>query len=162
MKPELKAAIKNFISNGGGYVGFCAGAFFTTKYVGLTNTAGLNIVSGTTQEYFPKYLNGQFNPKYADGLLFDISWRSKVVSLYFSKGPFFNIDRTDQKVSVLAYYPTGHAAALFSTYGKGRIAITGLHPEAPQSWRDIYKLKDRDGSDYPYAVELIRLATSKP
>ena len=60
---------------------------------------------------------------------------------------------------MIAYYPNHQVAAARATYGKGKVFVTGLHPEAPQDWRDYYHLNDPDGSDEDLAVEMINWVT---
>lgn len=40
-------------------------------------------------------------------------------------------------------------------YGNGKVFITGLHPEAPQSWRTYYGINDSDGLDFDLVDEMI-------
>jgi hypothetical protein len=49
-----------------------------------------------------------------------------------------------------------------ASYGEGRVSVSGVHPEAPQWWRDYYKLQDSDGLDYDLAVGMIRWAARLP
>jgi hypothetical protein len=38
------------------------------------------------------------------------------------------------------------------------VAITGVHPEAPQYWRDDINGVDPDGLDYVLAADMVRWA----
>lgn len=132
MPASLKNAIKSFVTNGGGYLGFCAGAFTATEYVGTTNTRGLNLIAGDTELW-------------GTGLGIEkVLWSGTTRYIYWEGGPYFH--DFPSSVSVVAYYPDGSPAAIRSTYGKGRVFLSGVHPEAPAYWKD--GLTDPDGSDF--------------
>ena len=48
MSAELKQGMLDFIRNGGGYMGFCAGAFTATTLVGTTAAPGFGLMPGYT------------------------------------------------------------------------------------------------------------------
>ena len=145
MAPELKTALKNFIQNGGGYVGFCAGAFVATSLVGSTKTKGLGIFPGITR------LHGT-------GLRMEtIKWEGHERYLYWEGGPY--LDKLSDQAEVIANYDDQKIAAARTTFGKGKVFITGLHPEAPEWWRTSEDLDDIDGNDFDLAVEMIHWAS---
>ena len=145
MSSELKANLKNFIFNGGGYVGFCAGAFVATSRVGTTSVRGLGIIPGNTKLY-------------GKGIrIFKSLWQGSERYLYWEGGPYFrnmasNIEQT-------ASYPNGANAAVRTTYGKGRIWVTGLHPESPQWWKDESGYQDVDGDDRDLVAKMLHWVT---
>ena len=47
------------------------------------------------------------------------------------------------------------SATAAAMYGNGKVFITGLHPEAPQSWRTYYGINDSDGLDFDLVDEMI-------
>lgn len=141
MPTSLYNKVINFVSNGGGYVGFCAGAFSATQYIGTTGVLGFGIFPGSTQLY-------------GKGIdMLEINWGGKKRFIYWEGGPFlYNLPATAEPI---AYYPTGQIAAARSTFGKGRVFITGVHPEAPPYWRQDPYLPDPDGLDYDLVLEMI-------
>jgi glutamine amidotransferase-like uncharacterized protein len=54
--------------------------------------------------------------------------------MYFQGGPKFILKSTTEKVKIIARYSDGQIAALLATYGNGKVAVCGPHPEAPRSW----------------------------
>lgn len=148
MDPLLKDNIRAFIAKGGGYVGFCAGAFLSTAIIGSTKNEGLGIMPGRTVLYESK----------EPALTLDVSWEGHSRHLYWEGGPFFKFEKADP-VEITATYADGTVASARSTYGKGRVYVTGPHPEAPQYWRDYFKLTDPDGLDDDLAVDMILWAT---
>lgn len=51
MGKNMMSAIRTFVKNGGGYVGFCAGAFLATSSIGTSWYSGLGISPGKTILY---------------------------------------------------------------------------------------------------------------
>lgn len=143
--------IKKFIAEGGGYVGFCAGAFLTTAKVGETRVNGLGIIEGRTRVYrkakgYPS-VEKMITP---DGFRFH----------YWEGGPWFQFTSSQaSKVNVKSRYNTTNAInAVETTYGKGRISVSGTHPEAPQWWYDDSHIVDADGLDNHIAAEMVKWA----
>ena len=56
--------------------------------------------------------------------------------MYFQAGPTFYPAPTSESVQVIAKYDDGQIAALVSSYGHGKVAVVGPHPEARESWLD--------------------------
>ena len=145
MSEQLKTNLKNFIQNGGGYVGFCAGAFVTTAQVGTTRVKGLGIVPGNTKLY-------------GSGVnIYKTNWMGSERYLYWEGGPYFR--NMPSSVEQTGSYPNGTNAAIRTTFGKGRIWITGLHPEAPQWWKDDSKQADPDGDDRDIVASMLHWVT---
>lgn len=148
MTSQLKDALKKYVNTGGGYVGFCAGAFSATQYVGTTGYFGFNFLPGKTVLYSSR--------KAAD--IIPVNWNGKTRHIYWEGGPYLT-EIPEGLAEVRATYPNGQIASVRSKYGQGKVYVTGLHPEAPQDWRDYYHLKDPDGLDDDLAVEMIDWAT---
>lgn len=149
MAPELKENIRRFVSTGGGYVGFCAGGFFATEWIADRKVQGLGILPGTNALYQEK----------AEAVIFPIQWHG-ARQVYWEGGPYFLPPQEKQNApyEVMATYPNSSIASVRSQFGGGRVYVTGLHPEAPQSWRNFYKISDVDGLDYDLAVQMIQWA----
>jgi glutamine amidotransferase-like uncharacterized protein len=150
MSADLKNQLRTFIARGGGYVGFCAGAFTATARVGSTRVNGLGILPGLTRLY-----------KGSDpGSILEFIWRGLTRHLYWEGGPYF-VFSASSGVEQIATYPDDSAAAVRAAYGKGRVFVTGAHPEAPADWRKNPDLDDPDGLDHDLAIEMVRWATGR-
>ncbi|MBS1960486.1 MAG: hypothetical protein JST80_13495 [Bdellovibrionales bacterium] len=147
MSPVLKTQIKEFIKNGGGYLGFCAGAFVATSKVGTTSTSGLGIFPGGTKLY-------------GKGIdLKTITWNDRQRVIYWEGGPYLrNLPSTVEKI---ATYPNGAIGAARTTYGNGRVFIAGMHPEAPTWWATSEDLIDTDGLDWDLVIEQLHWAARR-
>lgn len=145
MTKKLKTSLVDFIQNGGGFVGFCAGAFLATDWFNL-----LDARSGA----YP------YNSERSDvGFAFlDVLWNGRKRSIYFEGGPYFyNVGPT---VDVTARFMSGEAESARASFGRGRVYITGGHPEAPAIWSEEDGLHDPDGSDIDLAAEMISWASA--
>lgn len=152
MNPVLRNALTSYIFTGGGYVGFCAGAFITTQQVGTTGTPGFSIFPGKTAPLMP--------PPARPGLYFsleEVQWAGKQRAVYFEGGPY--IYDLPPEVDVVATYKSGKVAAARNLFGLGRVFISGPHPEAPLWWSSYARVNDRDGVDYDLAISMIRWAS---
>jgi glutamine amidotransferase-like uncharacterized protein len=152
MNPSLKANLKEFVARGGGYVGFCAGAFMATSKIANTSLDGLGLIPGVGYPYLPST-----DPDV--GQMVPMQWGSKVRHLYFEGGPAFKIPQSTS-VQVVGLYPGGDIAAIRALFYRGRVFVIGTHPEAPDDWKEYFQLKDRDGRDWDMAVMMIRWASS--
>jgi glutamine amidotransferase-like uncharacterized protein len=145
MSPVLKRNLKNFIWNGGGYVGYCAGAFVATSTVGTTRIRGLGIIPGNTKLY-------------GKGIrIFKSNWQGSERYIYWEGGPYFR--NMPETVEHLAFYPNGASASVRTRYGKGRVWVTGLHPESPQWWKDESGYQDIDGDDWDLVNRMLAWVT---
>jgi hypothetical protein len=153
MGSEMREQIKTFIRNGGGYVGFCAGAFLATKKVGTSSVTGLGIIPGTTKLYRQSPGNVSVQA---------VIRPQGVRYWYWEGGPRFVFSSAEFKtVKVTSRYQIGnYIGGIDTTYGKGRVSVTGLHPEAPQWWFDDVNMIDPDGSDNQEAADMIKWAAN--
>jgi glutamine amidotransferase-like uncharacterized protein len=143
--------IKKFVFNGGGYVGFCAGGFLVTHKVGTSKYAGLGIVDGNSSVYRKSPGNVSLQ---------ELTTPTGTKFHYWEGGPYFSFSETQfKKITVTSRYKkTNQINGLETTYGAGRVAVTGTHPEAPQWWYDDGHISDIDGLDNEEAAAMIKWA----
>ncbi|MBU6153212.1 MAG: hypothetical protein KGP28_02815 [Bdellovibrionales bacterium] len=152
MTPELRNSIREFVGRGGGYVGFCAGAFMATLRIGSSRYAGLGILPGFTAPYG---LN-PIKPSLGYSLPF-VSWGGTRRQIFFEGGPYFY--GFESQAETVARYDTGYAAAVRAFFGKGRVFVSGPHPEAPLFWTQEDGIMDPDGIEQDLAVQMVRWAS---
>jgi len=162
-----ESKILDFVSNGGGYIGICAGAYFACDYI---------VWEGNRYNY-PL---GLF-PGHGDGPLEAVPWPTynmtwinmvnrthpitkslpeRMWILYYGGPTFHPYEGTD--VTILGRYDVnGQQPAIVATqYGLGRVFLSGPHPEIEEddprdgTWGDDY-LDDR-GSDWPLMYEAFK------
>lgn len=153
MGPELIAQIQDFVRNGGGYVGFCAGGFISTAKIGESDRDGFGLIPGET-ELLIKDGN--------DHQMLKVTTNDGDRMMYYAGGPFFKV--TDEQLKavqgdVFARYADGSIAGIHAHYGKGKVAVVGFHPEAGWAWKLLRGKIDPDGSDIFFAVDMVNYVT---
>jgi len=140
--------IRNFVASGGGYMGFCAGAFLADQKVDNANTIdGLGLYPIPSYDYIPNDPAAKILP---------VTWMGRERHLFFEEGAAFRIDPPRADIIVLAQYMADGAPAVIETrYGKGLVIASGVHPEAPKNWRTGNHIYDPDGVDFDLAVGLL-------
>ncbi|MFC9789263.1 BPL-N domain-containing protein [Rhodococcus sp. NPDC127528] len=123
MKP-YSGVIRDWIRNGGNYLGFCVGGYLAGA------TPGYNLLPGDTSQYSAK----------PGATVWDVQphrstvvWRGQEKTTYFQDPPAFDLE-PGHNATVLATYKGGEVAALAVDFGKGRVGVTGPHVEADSSW----------------------------
>lgn len=150
---DRRYQIKEFVRKGGRYMGYCAGAFLADKWLDDAETVpGLGITPVVTLDYRKDVLG-------SNSVMLDVVWGSQTRQIYFSEGATFGGGSLPvDGLTVFAEYVdarSGYSPAGWENrFGAGRVVVAGMHPEAPEPWKD--GLEDRDGSDYDLAQDMIR------
>lgn len=137
------STIRQAIGNGMHYLGICAGGFFAgdSMYNRLQMT-------GVIYKFFSAYYNGinkeAVNITLPTGTKYDVYWQD---------GP-----QLSGWGNVVAKYPDGTAAITEGKYGSGFAILSGVHPEAPASWRYGMKFTTPLSVDLAYAATLVKAA----
>jgi glutamine amidotransferase-like uncharacterized protein len=161
------AKIRNFVKQGGGYIGVCAGAFFAADYI-----------YWESKRY--EYPLDLF-PGFAKGPITEIApWpRFKLCRIHLSKtphpitkgepasleslyygGPWFDIP-PGLKADVIAYYDFNRLPVMLAyEYGQGRVFLTGVHTEFEEGdERDNVRwdngMRDPE-SEWPLMLNVVR------
>jgi glutamine amidotransferase-like uncharacterized protein len=126
--PEVTAALKTYLRNGGRYLGICGGGYMAStgweEDEGFVETLG--VIPAKSESYVEDY----------DSRILSIRWLGETRLMYFQAGPVFDLVQSPEAVEVIAYYDDDRIAALVSSYGEGKVAVSGPHPESPESWKD--------------------------
>jgi glutamine amidotransferase-like uncharacterized protein len=128
-------AVRSFVRSGGRYLGFCMGGF-------LAGTPGFDLVDGETDEYITQ--KGA-TVRSVKPVVMPIRWRGRKRWMYFQNGNMVRFNASASGVIVVATYPNGDIAAAVSPFGRGKVGITGPHPEADASWYANSHLVNPDG-----------------
>ena len=141
------STVRNAIRNGLSYFGICAGAFFA----GNSPSNGLNLTSGVR---FPFYVAEARGVRKAAVAI--AAPGSPTLDQYWEDGP-----QLTGWGDVVAKYPDGTPAIVQGTFGNGRVILTGIHPEAPESWRRGMTFTTPASADTAYAVALLHAAVDR-
>jgi glutamine amidotransferase-like uncharacterized protein len=129
------------------YLGICAGAFFA----GNSPYNGLNLTSGVR---FPFYgIEDRGVRKAAVTITFA---ESNPLDQYWEDGP-----QLTNWGAVVARYPDGTPAVVQGTSGEGWVILSGVHPEAPESWHHGLTFVTPASEDHAYAATLIDAALNR-
>lgn len=132
------------VNNGLHYLGICAGAFFG----GYSVYNGLNLTSGV---WFNTWANGG---KGTGKEAVEISYPSQPkLDHYWEDGP--NLGGWGQ---IVAKYPDGTSAIVEGKSGSGWVILSGIHAEAPASWRYGMTFTTPLSTDLAYARTLVTAA----
>lgn len=130
---ETVRAIQRFVAEGGRYCGICGGAYLPSaswRENGLVQGFGLAPVT-------PESFLDDPTP-----MLLPVMWGDETREMYYQLGPYFELSETGEPLEVLAWYDDGSVAALVCGYGRGKVLLSGPHPEAPDSWIEDDELAD--------------------
>jgi len=151
--------IKDYVANGGAYLGLCAGAYYASRHIDFAPMGIALAPAGggkcLAQEYsvdaicqnsdicadrelgfFPgRSVGPVFGPYYGS---YSTSRAASVVRrgcgscipLYYNGGGYFELTEDFPSANVLAHYESNHLPAIvFNRYGMGRVVLSGVHFE---------------------------------
>jgi glutamine amidotransferase-like uncharacterized protein len=139
--------LRSAIGDGLGYLGICAGAFFA----GASPYNGLNLTGGVR---FPFY--GLENRGVRKAPVIVTTVAGATLEIYWEDGP-----QLADWGEVVAKYPDGTAAVAQGRFGQGWVVLTGVHPEAPESWRRGMAFTTPANLSRAYASTLIDAALNR-
>jgi glutamine amidotransferase-like uncharacterized protein len=145
------AVIKNFVRNGGKYLGICAGAYYGTSYIEFDKKGELEVSGERELSFLKGKAVGPALAKYdyknnsgARPAKIKLKTTEEIIS-YFNGGCFFETNQLN--VIVLGLYSEiNKPAVIYMRYGKGDVVLSGVHLE--------YNPILMDKSD-PYLKEII-------
>ncbi|MFF2851931.1 BPL-N domain-containing protein [Streptomyces sp. NPDC058001] len=137
--------LRDWVREGGSYLGLCFGAYLAGR------DPGFGLLPGDTDGYIDLPDTTVHDQR---DTVVPVNWRGRRRHMYFQDGPAFLLDK-GADVDVLATYANGAAAVVVAPYGKGRVGVSGPHPEADRSWYEDAGLKNPDGIRFDLADELI-------
>ena len=145
---DTAANIRTAVGNGMNYVGICAGAFLAGDSAYYN---GFNLTSGVQFGFYSAERQGirrAVVPITVAG--------SPTLEHYWEDGPQFA-----GWGAVVGKYPNGTPAIVEGTSGKGWVILSGVHPEAPASWRHGMTFTTPVSVDNAYAGTLIHAALNR-
>ena len=147
LRKNTTVKLRDGVQHGVNYLGICGGAFFA----GRSPYNGLNLTSGVQFGFYSAEARG------VRKMAVPISGAgTQTLDQYWEDGP-----QLTGWGAVVGKYPDGTPAVVQGQYGAGWIILTGIHPEAPKSWRDGMDFTTPASADHDYAVTLIRSAMER-
>ncbi|HEY4086116.1 MAG TPA: BPL-N domain-containing protein [Bryobacteraceae bacterium] len=146
LTPAASANIRNAVRNGLNYAGICAGAFMA----GSSPPHAINL----TGVRFPFYSAENRGIRKTAVVISTPGEPS--LDQYWEDGP-----QLSGWGEVASRYPDGTPATVQGAFGSGWVVLTGIHPEAPASWRRDIVFATSAADDNAYAERLIRSALNQ-
>jgi glutamine amidotransferase-like uncharacterized protein len=144
LTPQTSANIRTAVEGGLNYLGICAGAFLA----GHLPQNSFNLTSGVRFPFYSVVNRGIMKTSVP------ITFPSvPAMDHYWESGP-----ELSGWGEILARYPDGTPAVAQGAVGKGWVLLSGIHPEAPASWRRGLTFRTPAAEDNAYALTLIRAA----
>jgi hypothetical protein len=144
LAPATAARVRKAVTSGLNYLGICAGAFLA----GNSPFNGLNLTHGVV---FPFYAAE------AQGIRKAAVWVQMAgeppLHQYWEDGPAL-----PGWGDVVGKYPDGTPAIVEANVGGGWVILSGVHPEAPESWRSGMTFVTPASIDNAYSAKLIEAA----
>lgn len=146
--PALRGTLSTYLRQGGRYLGICGGAYIASlgwheedRFVD-----GLALVPAESDSYEEDF----------EAKIHPVTWLGEVRQMYYQAGPTFTLKASPERVVGLAYFADQQPAALMSSYGKGKVAVSGPHPEAPDAWRTEALRGEQMDDNIDLALQLLR------
>jgi len=140
--------IHNAVHHGLNYLGICAGAFFAGD---LPGSNSLDLTSGVRFRFYSAEEKGVRKTAVAIAVA-----GGPTRYQYWEDGPQFT-----GWGDVIGKYPDGTPAIVEGTFGRGWVILTGVHPEAPQQWRQGLNFALPASLNIEFAGMLVRAALNR-
>lgn len=139
LRGHANQRIARYVSNGGTYLGICAGAYYGSAMVEFEKGSPLEIIEARELAFFPGTACG---PAYGNNLfcyesesgakIAPVKWieNGEITPLYYNGGCHFVKAHEHKNVSLLATYEDMDlSAVILCQVGSGRALLSGVHPE---------------------------------
>ena len=148
MKPGTVARVRDAVGHGLGYLGICAGAILagsSTAYTSLGLTPGV---------HFGFYAGEKRALRKAAVTIAGAG--TPPIDVYWEDGP-----ELSGWGAVVARYPDRTPAVVEGMFDNGWVILSGVHPEAPASWRRNMDFNTPAAVDAAFARSLIESALNR-
>lgn len=115
--------VREFINNGGGYLGICMGAYWAGSHY-------LDVLDEVDAVQYITRPGTDTRRPHAKNL--SINWKGEPMKMFFYDG--CSLVGNKHKFTTVATYANGDAMAIYQK----RIGLIGCHPESEQFWYDSY------------------------
>jgi len=132
--------LKNYLANGGKYLGICMGAYWAGKnyFNILGDTDAVQYITQPDTDIFTEFETVAF-----------VHWRGLESKMYFYDGCAFVGDL--ENCDIVATYDNGDAMAIV----KNNVGVIGCHPESEKWWHEgIGNYENHHGTLLHFAINL--------
>jgi glutamine amidotransferase-like uncharacterized protein len=154
------ANVRNAVKAGMNYLGICAGGFLAGSFPAPYNS--FNLSSGVQFGFYSAEKNGSLPGHWSP----QSQTRKAAVRITTAEGPALDQywesgPRFTGWGEVVGKYPDGTPAIVEESVGQGWVILSGVHPEAPASWRRGMAFNTSVSDDTAYARKLIVAALNR-
>ncbi|KXT12879.1 hypothetical protein AC579_5394 [Pseudocercospora musae] len=152
---QYNSTIRDFVQNGGRYLGFCLGAYLAGYSPGFSL---LNKGDDTNSELERK---GSQVTNESDTII-QVDWTfasGKTVKkrwVYFQDGAVMVLEKNSDAKILGRYSSNGDPAATLNQFGQGWVGVVGPHPEANKKWYADEDLKNPDGIKFDIGHDFVQ------
>ncbi len=130
--------VRQFVENGGSYIGYCGGGMFGTEYVGLASGYWSNVIPGMPSGI---HLEEMVVNQASTGP--DLSDEPTSYEVLYWGSAYFDPTEDSSIIPIMSYTQNDEAAMFVVSYGYGTAFLCGPHPEFEEgSERDGITLYD--------------------
>lgn len=144
--------IKNYVENGGTYLGICAGAYYSSGYVEYDKSGIYQVLGERELKFFP---GKSIGPALAKHNYF--SWSGaraaeietnitglESFKIFYIGGGYFEKPEDHPNIEIIARYKENNLASIIKTnYGQGKVILSGVHFEVDPFVLDSNKYLDK-------------------
>jgi glutamine amidotransferase-like uncharacterized protein len=141
---DAAVRVRDAVHGGLNYLGICAGALIAGK----ATTRSFNLTDGVHFDFY-----AAVNQNIHKTVLPVAVAGGETLELYWEDGP-----QLSGWGEPIARYPDGTPAVAQGAAGEGWGVLCGVHPEAPESWREGMDYTTPASAGHEYAAELIEAA----
>jgi len=149
LTPGATANVREAVKSGTNYLGICAGGFLAGSFPAPYNSFHLS--SGVKFGFYRAAANGTRKAAVRIALA-----AGPALDHYWEDGPQF-----DGWGDVIGRYPDGAPAIVEGAVGQGWVILSGVHPEAPESWRRGMSFQTPASATMAYAATLVDAALNR-
>jgi biotin--protein ligase len=134
LRGNANQIIKDYVQNGGSYLGICAGSYYGSSYVAFDPGGPLEVVGKRELGFFEgKAIGPVFGPfdyhSKSGARAALIRTKEATSYFYFNGGPYFENAESYTNTTVLGWYEGDLPAIIHVRYGKGNVILSGVHFE---------------------------------
>lgn len=134
---QYKPVIRDFVQNGGRYLGFCLGAYLAGHDPGFDLLSSQDDADEEVSQPGAQVDDEEDTVIQVDWTFASGPKKGKTDHkrwLYFQDGASFKLSKTSSATILGRYSSNGDPAAILTTFGEGWVGLVGPHPEADQDW----------------------------
>ncbi|RCH87598.1 biotin holocarboxylase synthetase [Rhizopus azygosporus] len=150
LQGQANDKIKNYVSQGGSYLGFCAGGYYASKEIEFEKGTPIEVIGSRPLGFYPGMCRGTMYP----GFVYNSEKGARSVSVvygqqdiktYYNGGGYFVDAKKMEGVEVVCTYKdTDEAAGVLCKVGQGSALLFGVHPEYDIRFTDLSENKDKE------------------